>query len=160
MNKYIIGVDGGGTKTLGAVFTVDGEIIKRREYGFSNFRVDKVIAKQNLILTIDELIDGIDVSQIELIQIGVSGVPEKSYKESLLEELEARYQTKVFMVTDAEIALYSIRKDTDDCVIMVLGGTGSAIMVKDQDKDLIIGGFQDPRGVSPRGGSTWLGSDG
>ncbi len=27
-------------------------------------------------------------------------------------------------------------------------------------KDLIIGGFQDPRGVSPRGGSTWLGSDG
>jgi len=141
MSRYLIGVDGGGTKTLGAVFTIDGEIVKRREYGFSNFRVDKNIAKQNLILTLDELVQGIDTTSIELIQIGISGVPEIEYKEALIKELEERYKTKIYMVTDAEIALYSIRKDTDDCVIMVLGGTGSAIMVKDHEKDLIIGGF-------------------
>lgn len=141
MSRYIVGVDGGGTKTLGVLFKEDGTIQKRVEYGFSNFRVDKAIAKDNLISTIDDVVQDIDVNNIDIIQIGVAGVPEVPYKEQLINELQERYQTTVSIVTDAEIALYSIRKDTNQCVIMVLGGTGSAVMVKNDEHDLIIGGF-------------------
>lgn len=141
MNNYIIGIDGGGTKTLGVLFTLEGHQVKRVEKGFSNFRVNKQIAEQNILAVLDELVNGIDVSTVHFIQIGVAGVPEKEVKDELVNRIQQLYQTPASMVTDAEIALYSIRKNTDDCVIMVLGGTGSAIMVKNKDQDMIIGGF-------------------
>lgn len=141
MARYIIGIDGGGTKTLGVLFAEDGTQVARTEQGFANFRVDKQTARTNLITTINALTATIDLKDLAFIQIGVAGVPDDAYKQELLQELNTLYDTPVDLVTDATIALYSIRKHSDDCVIMVLGGTGSAIMVKDGDKDRLIGGF-------------------
>ncbi len=141
MSNYIIGIDGGGTKTLGVLFDESGTEVARTEQGFANFRVDKETAKTHLIATINALTATIDLKDLAFIQIGVAGVPDDAYKQMLLKELKATYKTPVDLVTDATIALYSIRKHSDDCVIMVLGGTGSAIMVKDGDKDRLIGGF-------------------
>ncbi|MBU1020963.1 MAG: hypothetical protein KJ847_07070, partial [Firmicutes bacterium] len=58
-----------------------------------------------------------------------------------IEEIRADYQSSVNMVTDAEIALYSIKRETDDSVIMVLGGTGSAVVLSENDESTMIGGF-------------------
>ena len=40
MSKYIIGIDGGGTKTIGVLFDENGNEITRYRGGFANFNID------------------------------------------------------------------------------------------------------------------------
>lgn len=141
MSKYIVGVDGGGTNTVGVLFDENGLIIKRVENGFSNFSVDEMYSRLSIMNTLDQLVEGIDIKDILQIQMGIAGVSKFSHKDQFTQELIKKYKTNVDIVTDAEIALYSIKKDTDNCVIMVLGGTGSAIMLSSDKKVSIIGGF-------------------
>ncbi|MCF7925333.1 MAG: hypothetical protein K9L26_02265 [Candidatus Izimaplasma sp.] len=141
MSNYIIAIDGGGTKTLGVLYTLDGIEEKRVIHGFANFSVDELATQLNLKKTIDDLIKDVDTSNILGIVMGVAGVSKLSNKAQYIRNLEHKYHTKVIIVSDAEIALYSIKKDTDNCVIMVLGGTGSAVMLNDETGTNIIGGF-------------------
>ncbi len=141
MSKYIIGVDGGGTKTLGALFNLDGLEVKRVQNGFSNFSVDETKTRRSITHTLDKLYEGVQPSDVIHIVMGIAGVSKLKNKEQFISEIESKYQTKVTVVTDAEIALYSIKKDTNDCVIMVLGGTGSVVMISENDETSFIGGF-------------------
>ena len=55
MNKYIIGVDGGGTKTIAVLYDNHGQELKRVTGDFSNFNIDIVKAKKHLEILLDEL---------------------------------------------------------------------------------------------------------
>jgi N-acetylglucosamine kinase-like BadF-type ATPase len=141
LNKYIIGIDGGGTKTIGVLYDLEGREVKRVQNGFSNISVDEAQAKNTIIKTINELIEEIPNNQLAMIQMGIAGISKLTDKDAYIDELIGLFKTKVNIVTDAEIALYSIKKDTDNCVVMVLGGTGSAIMVSQKDQTTLFGGF-------------------
>ncbi len=142
MSKYIIGIDGGGTKTLGALFDEEGKIILRVEYGFASFTISEETSKSNIEKTIDTLVTKIkDGDELIHIQLGIAGASKLLDKEDYLKYLSKKYNTSCDMVTDAEIALYSIKRDKDMNVIMVLGGTGSIIMLNDESGISIIGGF-------------------
>ena len=142
MSKYIIGIDGGGTKTLGAVFNESGEIVNRVEYGFANFSANEEISKANIEKTLDKLVSEIS-SEDELIhiQLGIAGHSKLANKEEYLKHLVYKYNTSVDMTNDAIIALYSVKRDLDMNVIMVLGGTGSVIMISNEAGNSVIGGF-------------------
>lgn len=141
MSKYLIGIDGGGTKTLGVLFNKDGTEVKRYSNGFANFSVDEEQTKINLIDTIDNLLIDIDPKDILHIELGVSGVSKLQDKSIFVNALKERYQTSVDLVSDAEIALYSIKRKATDCTIMVIGGTGSILMISEDNKNSVIGGF-------------------
>ncbi len=142
MSKYIIGVDGGGTKTLGVIFNMKGEIIHRYETGFANFSADEVISKVNIEKTLDNLIKKLSKNdELIHIQLGIAGNSKLKDKENYVKHLKYKYSTSIDMTNDALIALYSVKKDLEMNVIMVLGGTGSVVMSSNGEGYTIIGGF-------------------
>lgn len=141
MRSYIIGVDGGGTKTLGALFDLDGNLLKQAISGFGNFNVDSNLTIKHLKDVLRELTEDMDMSEIAMIQIGIAGYSNFEEKEDLIADLNQIYPVEISIVTDAEIALYSVKKDSDKNVIMILGGTGSVVMVENKGKIAFIGGF-------------------
>jgi len=141
MSKYIIGIDGGGTKTLGVLFDIDGHELKRVEFGFSNFSIDEDIAKLNIEKTIDELIRDLESDRELFIQMGIAGYSKIKKSSQFVKSLEKKFKAFVDLDSDAIIALYSVKKDKDINVIMVIGGTGSVLMVSDGEEANMVGGF-------------------
>ena len=69
MYDYIIGIDGGGTKTLGVVYDYEGNELKRIQVGFSNFiNVEK--SKKTIMELIMKLVSGIGKEKKVFIQMG------------------------------------------------------------------------------------------
>ncbi|MDA3931326.1 MAG: hypothetical protein PF513_01165 [Tenericutes bacterium] len=141
MKTYIIGVDGGATKTLGVLFDLNGKEIKRVVKGFGNFSVNTQETIDHLYEVIDSLISEIDKTSLAMIQVGIAGYSNYPEKEVLIRNIIKRYKVIVSIVTDAEIALNSVKRNRNKNVIMILGGTGSVVMYDNQDEIQLIGGF-------------------
>lgn len=142
MSRYIIGIDGGGTKTLGVLYDIEGNEIDRVTKGFSTLSVDEEKAIENIIDTIDYLYDKTPKNDLILhIQMGIAGASKLRSKAAFLSNIELRYKATSSLVTDAELALNSIPKNDLKNVIMVLGGTGSVVIGKNNNQNNIIGGF-------------------
>ncbi len=141
MNGYIIGIDSGGTKTKGVLFDMMGNQIKDIYSGFGNFNVDASMTKKHIFDVLDSLTEEIDVLDLKFILIGVAGYSNYSDKDKFITDISKKYQTKVKVVTDALVALYSVKKDKYKQVVMVLGGTGSVIMALVNNKIHFIGGY-------------------
>ncbi|MDO9628704.1 MAG: BadF/BadG/BcrA/BcrD ATPase family protein [Acholeplasmataceae bacterium] len=141
MNKYIIGVDGGGTKTLGVLFDISGHELKRVEFGFSNFSIDEEIAKSNVEKTIAELAMDLEDERELFIQMGIAGYSKIKKSTQFVKSLEKKFNATVDLDSDAIIALYSVKQNKDINVIMVIGGTGSVLMVSDGEEANLVGGF-------------------
>ena len=141
MNNYIIGVDGGATKTIGVLFSPMGEELKRTVKGYSNFSVNEEESIIHILEVIDELTSNLGDNSILRIQIGIAGYTNYSRKEKLDVLLKERYNTSIDVITDAEIALYSVKRNSEQNVIMILGGTGSVIMLLENNEMSFIGGF-------------------
>ena len=74
MDKFIIGIDGGGTKTLAALYDLAGNELARTLGGFSNFSIDDQTALKNIEHTIVQLVDKIPSKSFELwIELGIAG---------------------------------------------------------------------------------------
>ena len=141
MSKYIIGIDGGGTKTLGVLFDIDGHELKRVEFGFSNFSIDEDIAKANVEKTIEALEKDLEKNRELFIQMGIAGYSKIKKSTQFVKSLEKKFNAFVDLDSDAIIALYSVKQNKNVNVIMVIGGTGSVLMVSDGDQASMVGGF-------------------
>lgn len=141
MNKYIIGIDGGGTKTLGVLYDITGHEITRYTAGFSNFNIHYEQAEKNLFEVLDALTKDIDKQDQLYIQMGISGYSKIKNKLEFETELGYKYNAEVSIESDALIALYDVKKDLDVNVILVIGGTGSVLMYSDQERLEQVGGF-------------------
>ena len=137
----IFSIDGGGTKTLGAIFNESGEELMRAEFGFSNFSIDEKIATNNIFKTIEALLVERHLDDQVVVIMGISGASKLSNKEQLMSHMEAKYQVRAELVTDAMIALHSIDRKDNEHVIMAIGGTGSAVMTLENDQMNLIGGY-------------------
>lgn len=141
MSKYIIGVDGGGTKTLGVLYNLEGLEIKRHVSGFSNFNINYDQATQNLCDVLDHLTKDLKQADDLWIQLGISGYSKIREKESFEDALGEKYHAKVSLESDVLIALYDVKRSLNGNVIMVIGGTGSVVMYSDQHRLEQIGGY-------------------
>ena len=84
--KYVIGVDGGGTKTRAVLANLEGKILKISKTGSSNLRnVGLKITSLNISEAILEVVGGIRKKDILSIFIALAAVEEefKSQKEKL-----------------------------------------------------------------------------
>ncbi|MFP4186578.1 MAG: BadF/BadG/BcrA/BcrD ATPase family protein [Acholeplasmataceae bacterium] len=142
MSDYIIAIDGGGTKTLSMLYDTSGKALGGVETGYSNFSIDVEVAKKNLEEAIDRTIRRFAAKKpVRAIQAGIAGLSTLIDRKGYEEELSARFKAPVLLTTDALIALYAVKKDSQRNVIMVLGGTGSVVMANEDQDVHMIGGY-------------------
>ena len=147
--KYLIGIDGGGTKTDSAITDLSGNVIHQTTGKASNFLVVGIEeAVENIFALIEEnlfKLEG-DFADVKQIVIGVAGAGRKEDAQ-LLEKSFKDYADQqrihfkgVKVVSDAHIALEGAFPDSAGCIL--IAGTGSILFGKD-DKGVIhrIGGF-------------------
>lgn len=141
MRNLIIGIDGGGTKTQGVLFDESGHELLKAEFGFSNLSIDESIAIINIKKTIEALLKLRKPEDRVIAVMGISGASKLSKKEQFIKSLEKEYDLSAELVTDAHIAIQSIDKNENEQVIMAIGGTGSAVMLLEDNNYQLIGGY-------------------
>lgn len=141
MEKCIIGVDGGGTKTKAVAYKVNRETVGETYGGHGSFVVSEQEATDNINNILDKLVKEINDFEIAGIYMGLSGWGGYNNKEKFIKSLEEKFNTKVRIENDAVIALYTVIKDKTENGILALAGTGSACFGIKGDKILLTGGW-------------------
>ena len=138
--KYIIGIDGGGTKTECAVADLSGKILYRTFGKSSNFLTIGVdAAVENLF----ELVEGIlfkieadfgDVKMLLIVTAGAGREEDADVLETKFNDYTMREGIKiksVKVVSDARIALEGAFSGNSGCIL--IAGTGSILFGKDRN---------------------------
>ncbi len=139
--KYLIGVDGGGTKTDSAIADLSGKIIHHTTGKPSNFLVVGIEeAVENIFALIEEnlfKLEG-DFANVKQIVIGVAGAGRK--EDAQLLEKSFKDYSEEQGVHFKHIALEGAFPDSAGCIL--IAGTGSILFGKDE-KGIIhrVGGF-------------------
>ncbi|RIW34229.1 hypothetical protein D3H55_09595 [Bacillus salacetis] len=125
---FVLGIDGGGTKTKGVIADSNGEIIAQAKSGPSNLNsVTQFDLKMELSILIDSLREqsGDTFSQVKTVYAGMSGVDHPTAKRKMKEILNSLLPqgVKVMVNNDAITALYSGTWGKPG--IIQIGGTGS-----------------------------------
>ncbi len=147
--KYLIGIDGGGTKTDCAVADLSGKIIQQSTGKPSNFMVIGVEeAIENIFALIEENLFALegDFADVKQIVIGTAGAGrdedavllEKGFKDYA--DQEGIHFKGVKVLSDAHIALEGAFPASAGCIL--IAGTGSILFGKDESGTIHrIGGF-------------------
>ncbi len=144
MADCVLGVDGGGTKTLAAICSMDGTILGMGKSGCSNFQsCGEKEAHRQLALAIEQVMkdSGVSPGQIKGACYGISGADRKKDFDTVRRMIEPINPCAEFtLVNDTIIAL---RAGTDDGVgIALIAGTGAnAIGRNAKGKTLQVGGM-------------------
>ena len=147
--KYLVGIDGGGTKTDCAIADLSGKIIRESSGKPSNiFIIGVEEAVENIFALIEENLFALegDFSDVKQIVIGVAGAGreedaallEKGFKDYA--EEEGIHFKGVKVLSDAHIALEGAFPDSAGCIL--IAGTGSILFGKDEQGNIHrVGGF-------------------
>ena len=143
MTKYIIGIDGGGTKTKAIAYDKDASEIASFISGPGSAAVvseDEVWI--NVIESIDGLLQLIDNNNMLVyIQVGLSAYSILEQIEIRKEELTKKYNCLVDIASDTLIACHSIIKDKYEQGVVALAGTGVAVFGMSYTDTCLIGGW-------------------
>ncbi len=135
---YLIGIDGGGTKTKGYVSDLEGNVLASAIGGSSNYlSAGRTIAKGSLEQVINSLCNKININkkQIEIISLGLAGVGREEDKK-VIEEIirEIGINNKVIINNDAYISLVGAHGEEKG--IITISGTGSISLGIDSNNKL------------------------
>lgn len=130
--RLMIGVDGGGSKTEFLLFSEDGTILERMKLGACN---PNVVGTEGAV---EVLMTGIDsmtgrFSGVNGIYIGAAGFMLGNHSEIIRSELKKLYPfIKIKLSSDLFNIAASALED-DRCCIAAISGTGSSVLVKDNE---------------------------
>lgn len=140
---YIIGVDGGGTKTEAVAFSINGDVIFKNISGFGNVLIDETKALENIIEAIDGCMKGVYEKNREFrclyICAGLAGVEVGNYCAIIKQKIEDFFKIRTKVVNDAVIAHASLLKGEDG--IITISGTGSISIGKRKNEIVRAGGW-------------------
>ena len=124
---YIIGVDGGGTKTKASAYSLDDKEIGKGQSGFGNLLLDFDKAVNNIIEAVERCKSSIkeQFAQEEClcIYLGIAGIEADSNIEKIETLLKEKFHCKVNAFHDSELAHAAMLKGQDG--IITISGTGS-----------------------------------
>lgn len=144
MINYLIGIDGGGTKTEIVAITYDGTIFEKIITGPGSAAVVSENEVWNYIENgIQEIVQKIDKEKYHLttIQMGLSAYSILEEKETIIKKLKKHYDVNVYIDSDTVIALHSILKNEYKQGVVVVAGTGVAVYGENQTSSALIGGY-------------------
>ncbi len=142
--KYIIGIDGGGTQTVGYLADENQKLMQKEKVGPTNYHsvgIKKV--KKNLKMLIENLCEKskIKVEDVTFVSSGIAGVdrPEdKALLRNILKQLD--YDFKIIVNNDVKTALTNAHGEQKG--IMLVCGTGSiAAGVNGKNNFVRVGGW-------------------
>ncbi|MBJ8054639.1 ATPase [Bacillus cereus] len=125
--KYMIGVDGGGTKTEAIAFDQDGNEVVRGTSSFGNIIIDFEEALLHIMGAIDQCQKGLINGNCVCICLGLAGISGANTNELIL-RLKKKYGTQIEVFNDAIIAHAAALKGKDG--ILTIGGTGAICIGK------------------------------
>lgn len=121
--KYVIGVDGGGTKTEATAYDSDGKVISTSIKGFANLLNNREDALENIVTAIKEIIDKLEKYELCGVYLGIAGSEVGDNAEIIKETIKDMLRIDSIVMHDSEIALKAMLKGKDG--ILVIAGTGS-----------------------------------
>jgi N-acetylglucosamine kinase-like BadF-type ATPase len=142
MTHYVIGVDGGGTKTELALIDLDGKLVGMEKVGSSNYQA---VGGEQLR---DELLEGfsglanvtnVDIDRVDQIFLGLAGAGRQTDRE----EIKALFDDTVFagkitVDSDAIVALAGAFGTNPG--IILIAGTGAICFGSNQDGKIVRSG--------------------
>ncbi len=162
--KYVIGIDGGATKTTAVLADLNKNILAEKTSGPANFLI---IGADKVAKTISDLIldlcneAEINIQNIEVICMGLTGAGRdddaEKIKNAVLDYWQKNYSNQIknlIVTSDARIALEGAFSGRPG--IILIAGTGSIIFGKDRAGQLYrVGGFG--RYIGDEGGGYSIG---
>jgi N-acetylglucosamine kinase-like BadF-type ATPase len=137
----IIAIDAGGTKTKCALIDHKKDIVYSIVGGSGSPAVDPK-ALDTIYNCVKEVYDlYCDKYNIKAIVMGVSGIFTVENRQEYVEKIASDFNTTAVLETDALLALHSIVQDKHDEGLLVLAGTGTAIMGINKDKSFLASGW-------------------
>jgi N-acetylglucosamine kinase-like BadF-type ATPase len=137
--KYVIGVDGGGTKTEASAYNSNGKIMLTSIKGFANLLNNQEIALDNIVSSIKEIIDRFGTSELSGVYLGIAGSEVGENTKIISEKIKSELKIDAVVMNDAEIALKAMLKGKDG--ILTIAGTGSIAFGINQNVTSRCGGW-------------------
>ena len=155
--EYIIGVDGGGTKTKAAIADKKGKILKTAEAGPSSPRnVGIEIAVESIVKALKKVLrEGEILSTF----VGLAAVEEEpSFKTRIRKELSARKEISAIFkgklrIGSDQIAAFRSGTDKKDGLVLI-AGTGCVVHGWNKEKEAHISGWG---WLADEGSAFWVG---
>ena len=157
MSKYVLGIDAGGTKTLGVLKKFDTEDSWTIKLGPGSLTNDFPAASANIKEAANNLLQQAKCSANDTILVcGAAGVNKSSLKSMLNDVLSSFGFHKLIITTDAQTSLYGAGNGTP--IIVVALGTGSVAMRLDSSgAEKQFGGWGFAAG--DQGGGAYIGRE-
>ncbi|MEM2136924.1 MAG: BadF/BadG/BcrA/BcrD ATPase family protein [Candidatus Methanomethylicia archaeon] len=134
---YIIGIDGGGSKTEAASTEINGKLIKRHTTGSININmVGEEIAITNLLSCIEAVKMN---DKAEICIIGAAGMENEKNRRRILDAVNGKYAKRTILVSDAKISYKTI--GYKDNGIILICGTGSIAYTEINGTAIRAGGW-------------------
>jgi N-acetylglucosamine kinase-like BadF-type ATPase len=163
---YVIGLDGGGTKTTAQIADLQGVVLAETQGGPSNFQIVGLEESARIVLDLIETCChsvGCSVSEIDSVVAGLAGAGRKEDQRRICDEVQNAAQNRGVYLrefrieSDARIALEGAFRGEPG--IVLIGGTGSIAFAKDfKGKIQRVGGWG--RLIGDEGGGYEIGRQG
>ncbi|SHK71049.1 BadF-type ATPase [Clostridium cavendishii DSM 21758] len=137
--KYILGVDGGGTKTEAIAYDLKGNIISKGVSKFGNLLVNNEKALENIREAIDNCTKELNIKECIHIYLGIAGVSAGDNKQKVMKYIIESFHCETTVVNDAELALSALLKGKDG--FLTISGTGSICIGKYNNEKVRVGGW-------------------
>lgn len=143
MNNILIGIDAGGTKTVAAAYTKDGQQIATQRGAAGNVAADTNNAVQAIIDTIGHLLAKIESPTspyLPLLCVGAAGISRG--RDQLKKALDRAFGSRfacIRLLSDAELALHAAHDGEDG--LLIISGTGSIGYRKEGQTLYRVGGW-------------------
>ena len=141
--KYIIGVDGGATKTEAVAYSLEDQEIGQGYSGFGNLLLGFDKAVKNIINAIQQCINDLNEKDRQgeclCIYLGIAGIEVSDNIEKVETLLKEEFHCKAQGLHDSELAHAAILKGEDG--IITISGTGSVSYGSYKGKQARTGGW-------------------
>ena len=121
--KYVIGVDGGGTKTEAVAYDLDGNVLEKSLTGFGNLVNDEKEALKNIIDSLEVILNKLGKEDLQGLYLGLAGSEVGDNAKIVKNEIKNRFDLDSVIMNDGDLALKALLKGEDG--ILVIAGTGS-----------------------------------
>lgn len=120
---YVIGVDGGGTKTEAVAYDLDGNVLLSKITGFGNLVNGKEQAITNILDSIKMIFDELGIEDNKGLYLGLAGSEVGDNANLVYEAIKEAFNLESVVMNDSELALKALLKGEDG--ILTIAGTGS-----------------------------------